>query len=112
TRIAFSYWKKGPNGRNIPRLRIESLDGTGAGIDLAAAEGPIRWTPKGDAISFLRVGRPADNVYVIPVDGSEPKQLTHFRRGDVFAADWMPDGRLVMARGENPTDMVLIKNFR
>jgi len=112
TRIAYTYWKPVGNGRNVPGVRIESLDGTGTPIDLPAAEGTVRWTPKGDGISFIRLGRPADNIFMLPLDGTAPKQLTHFRSGKIFSAGWMPDGKLVMARGENPTDMVLIRNFR
>ena len=111
-RIAFTYWKMVPDGRATAHMRIESLDGTGTPLELAAVDGSIRWTPKGDGISFSRRARPADNVYVLPLDGTPAKQVTHFRHGSIFSSDWMPDGRLVMAQGENPTDMVLIKNFR
>jgi len=112
TRLAYTYWRKEGAGRNVARMRIISLDGTGTPIDLRPPEGAIRWTPKGDAITFIVDARPADNIFAMPLDGGQPKQLTHFRHGEILSADWTPDGKLVMARGENPTDMVLIRNFR
>jgi len=76
--------------------------------------GPIsRWTPDGKGIAFYDVGR-GGNLWVQPLDGSAPKQLTHFADnrtiGD-FA--WSRDGkRLAIARFTVTNDIVLFKGLR
>ena len=41
----------------------------------------------------------ADNVYMQPLTGAEPKQLTHFRTGEIESFDVTTDGKFVMTRG-------------
>ena len=90
-----------------------------------------RWTPDGRAIIYIvthggvsGVTNPwstlaADgifsgvtNLWMQPLDGGPPKQLTNFASESFFALDWSRDGKLVYGRGETPSDAVLITDFR
>jgi serine/threonine protein kinase len=53
------------------------------------------------------------NLWIQPLDGGPPKQLTNFTSGTFFSFDWSPDGkRLVYGRSTTSSDVVLISNFR
>jgi Tol biopolymer transport system component/TolB-like protein/Tfp pilus assembly protein PilF len=71
---------------------------------------PIRWTPKGDAISFLDYGKSAVNIWVAPTDGRTPHPLTSFESGEIYSFDWSRDGRLAYSRGMTTADVVLIRD--
>jgi TolB protein len=72
---------------------------------------PIRWMPKGDAISFLDYGHPGVNIWALPLDGRPARPLTSFASGDIFSFDWSRDGRLVFSRGLTTADVVLIRDM-
>lgn len=62
--------------------------------------GPIsRWTPDGRGIAFYDVGR-GGNLWVQPLDGSAPHQLTHFT-DNRFIMDfaWSRDGKRLAIAG-------------
>jgi TolB protein len=73
---------------------------------------PLVWTPDGRAISFRNAVNGVDNVWEQPAEGGPPKPVTHFTSEELFWFDWSRDGRLALSRGTEPTDAVLIKNFR
>jgi hypothetical protein len=77
-----------------------------------AAHFPFLWTSDDRAISFLNYVNGVDNVWQQPVAGGPPKPVTHFTSEKIFWFDWSRDGRLALSRGTEPTDAVLIKNFR
>jgi len=52
------------------------------------------------------------NLWMQPLDGGPPKQLTNFASESFFALDWSRDGKLVYGRGETTSDAVLISDFR
>jgi Tol biopolymer transport system component len=72
----------------------------------------IRWTPDESGIAYLDAT--LSNIWVQPLDGSAPRQLTHFkdnRRTISFA--WSPDGRrLAVNRFMMATDVVLFKGLK
>jgi dipeptidyl aminopeptidase/acylaminoacyl peptidase len=74
--------------------------------------GNLQWTPDGRAVAFLNVVNGVENVWEQPVAGGPPKPVTHFTSDKIFYFDWFRDGRLALSRGTEPTDAVLIKNFR
>jgi eukaryotic-like serine/threonine-protein kinase len=77
-----------------------------------AVRSPFLWTPDGRAISFLNRVNGVDNVWEQSVMGGPPKPVTHFTSGKIFWFDRSRDGRLALSRGTEPTDAVLIRNFR
>ena len=73
---------------------------------------PLRWTPDGRAVSFDNIVNGVDNIWLQPVEGGPPQPVTHFDSGKIFYFDWSRDGRLALSRGSEPSDAILIKNFR
>lgn len=69
----------------------------------------IRWTPDGRALSFIDNRDGVSNVWLQPLDGSPPKQLTNFTSETIFRFAWSPDGKMIVAeRGIETGDIVLI----
>jgi Tol biopolymer transport system component len=73
---------------------------------------PIVWTPDGRGISYINNVNGVGNIWEQPVTDGLPKPVTHFTSDKIFWFDWSQDGRLALSRGTEPTDAVLIKNFR
>ena len=74
----------------------------------------IKWTPDGRALAYLDARKGVYDVWLQPLDGGPPKQLTHFGKSNgVFSFAWSRDGKqLAMARGTHVSDVVLISNFK
>lgn len=71
--------------------------------------GLLRWTRDGQALGYLNIRGGVWNVWLQPVDGSAPRQLTDFRQDRIFWFDFSPDGRaLAVARGRISKDVVVI----
>ena len=68
-----------------------------------------RWTPDGKGLAYINTRDGVSNIWSQPIDGGKPKQVTEFKTGKIFSFDWTRDGRkLVVARGESNTDIVLL----
>ena len=74
---------------------------------------PFRWTPDGKAIMYgLRRGGVA-NLWVQPIEGGEPKQLTNFTSDLIHSYDLSRDGKqFVFSRGTKSSDVVLFSGIR
>jgi TolB protein len=73
----------------------------------------LRWMPDGRGLSFVVNRAGVSNLWVQPVDGSPPKQLTDFKTDRIFSFDWSPDGKwLALARGPEQRDAVLMTDFK
>jgi serine/threonine protein kinase/Tol biopolymer transport system component len=73
----------------------------------------IRWTPDGRALTYINTRGIVSNIWLQPIDGSPPKQLTDFKTDRIFSFDWSRDGKwLACSRGVVDSDVVLIKDFR
>ena len=87
---------------------------TPPGLTVSDPEGgPVRWTHDGRSIAFVNPS-PQANIWIQPLDGSPPRQLTRFSDGRAipdFA--WSRDGkRLAIVRVRSTTDIVLYKGLR
>ena len=51
-----------------------------------------RWSPDGKSIAFVSDRAGKSQLYLLPVDGGEARQLTHFIRGIGGGLAWSPDG--------------------
>jgi len=79
----------------------------------AAADGWIRWLPDGRALSYINAQNGTSNIWTLPLDGTPGKQLTNFTSGRIFNFAWSADGsQLVLSRGSESSDVVLIKDVR
>jgi TolB protein len=70
------------------------------------------WLPDNRGIAFLDTRTGTANVWVQPLGGGKPVQLTNFTNDPVTAFDWSRDNRLVATRSVESTGVVLIKDFR
>jgi Tol biopolymer transport system component len=111
-RVAYVYWKS-ENGKNAPYLAVTPIAGGPPQIDMRfTGTGRVLFTAAGDGIMFVRNVNRAQNIFVQPFAGGEPKPLTHFRTGQISTYDLMPDGKFAMTRVERRADVVVINNFR
>jgi Tol biopolymer transport system component len=70
----------------------------------------MHWTRDSRAFAFIRTVKGVTNIWEQPLVGGPPKQLTHFTSGQVFNFAWSPKGDMVLARGTQSSDVVLLRN--
>ena len=72
----------------------------------------IQWTPDGQGVAYLNPDA-RSNIWVQPIGGGAPYQLTHFTDRRIVAYAWSPDGRrLAIARAIETSDIVLLKGVQ
>jgi serine/threonine protein kinase len=70
-----------------------------------------RWMPEGRALAYVDVA--GTNIWVQPLAGGRPRQLTHFTDRTIEDYAWSHDGkRLAIARSTTSNDIVLLKGLR
>jgi Tol biopolymer transport system component len=70
----------------------------------------IRWSPDSQSIAFANNSGGLSDIWLQPLDGSPPKQLTAFKAEQIIVFDWSHDGRsLAFVRGVETSDVVLIE---
>ncbi len=71
-----------------------------------------RWMPNGQAIVYTVKHNSVGNLWIQPLSGGAPKQLTDFKTDYIFNFTFSRDGRnIFLARGPNGAYVVLIKDF-
>ncbi|MDX6385851.1 MAG: hypothetical protein QOK48_3424 [Blastocatellia bacterium] len=81
--------------------------------DLPAHYGKFCWTSDGRALSYADKQSGVGNIWIQPLDGSPPRQLTNWKADPIPAFDWSRDGkRLAYAVGNVTSDIVLINDAR
>ena len=73
---------------------------------------PLRWTPDGQAITFIDSRNGAGNLWVQPVDGKPAYPLTSFTQGQIYSFSWSKDGTLALSRGLSTSDAVLLRDVQ
>ena len=111
--VAIDTWRGDDHSdlHNILEV-IPAEGGRGApviSIRVKGVVGALRWRPDGQAVTYLA----RDNhLWLQPLDGGPPQQLTHFSTGRTVSHAWSPDGKwLYLVREETTRDAVLIRNF-
>lgn len=70
----------------------------------------VRWVPGGWGLAYLDSPGGVSNIWVQPLDGSSPRQLSDFKAERIDTFDWSPDGRwLAAVRGTETSDVVLFE---
>jgi Tol biopolymer transport system component/DNA-binding winged helix-turn-helix (wHTH) protein len=70
----------------------------------------VRWVPGGWGLAYLDSPGGVSNIWVQPLDGSPPRQLSDCEGAHIDSFDWSPDGRwLATVRGAETSDVVLIE---
>jgi serine/threonine protein kinase len=106
--IAYTYYDAGSNFR----VAVVPSHGGRAIVDVPNPGSGVWWSLAGDALTFQRLKDGSTNIWKLPLDGTAPTQLTHFKgvRFDDYA--WLPDGKIVYSSHEETNDLVLISDFR
>jgi len=74
---------------------------------------PVRWLPDGRALAYVSTQGGVSNIWLQPVDGGAPTQLTDFKTDLIFSFDLSRDGKqLALSRGTENRDVILISNLR
>jgi serine/threonine protein kinase len=74
---------------------------------------PVRWLPDGRALAYVSTLGGVSNIWLQPVDGGAPTQLTDFKTDLIFSFDLSRDGKqLALSRGTENRDVILINNLR
>ena len=107
----------GEDGGPLWRTALVRMDGKGEPRFFNVpryGSGPwFQWHPSSESFLYLDSKDGVGNLWMQPVDGSEPRQLTSFASGEIFNFDLAADGRsLLISRGEPTRDAVLVRNWR
>ncbi|MGI8732373.1 MAG: protein kinase domain-containing protein [Pyrinomonadaceae bacterium] len=74
---------------------------------------PPRWTADSRALTYVVTSAGISNIWLQPISGDAPRQLTGFKSDRIFSFEWSHGGKqLLVARGLVASDVVLISNFR
>ncbi|MFZ0808165.1 MAG: DPP IV N-terminal domain-containing protein, partial [Candidatus Sulfotelmatobacter sp.] len=74
---------------------------------------PIRWTADGTGILYIDTKAGVSNIWLQPISGAEPRQITRFSSDQINYFDLSRDGkRLVLDRFQSNADVVLIRDVR
>lgn len=97
------------------RLRIASYDTGEVVKDLPGERSVLpfmQWAPDGRGLTYVETRNGVSNIWLLPLEGSAPKQITDFDTAQIFRYAWSTDGkRLALVRGIQNGDVVLIRNF-
>jgi Tol biopolymer transport system component len=55
----------------------------------------LHWTPSGDALTYISTAGGAGNVWLQPIRGGSPRQLTQFRDAEIYSFAWSLDGKQI-----------------
>jgi Tol biopolymer transport system component/DNA-binding winged helix-turn-helix (wHTH) protein len=81
--------------------------------DLPAHYERFHWTTDGSALAYADKQEGIGNIWIQPLDGSPPMQLTHWRPDPILSFDWSRDGKwLAYASGTLSSDVVRISDVR
>jgi Tol biopolymer transport system component len=69
----------------------------------------VRWSPDGKSVAYANSPGGLADIWLQPLDGSQPKRLTDFRAEQIIAFDWSRDGRsLAFVRSVETSDVTVI----
>ena len=76
------------------------------------AEWPgLRWTPDGGALTYVATVQGVSNVWRQALSGGDAKPLTDFKDSQIFFFDWSRERKLVLVRGVDTRDLILVRDF-
>ncbi len=111
-RVAYEAYRE-RDGLQRQTLEVVPAGG-GPPVEVTEFEGLkdlLRWTPDGQAVSYLEWRDGINNLWRQDVGGGPPVQLTRFASGRIFAYDWLDEDEVLFSRGEATRDVVLIQDF-
>ncbi len=71
------------------------------------------WTRDSRALSYGKAQNGVGNIWIQPIDGAAPRQVTNFTSEEIFWFAWSPDGtRLALSRGVNHSDVITLSRAK
>ena len=70
----------------------------------------LQWTRDGQGLAYVKVAGNISNIWVRPIAGGPPRQLTNFDSDIIYNFAFSSDGRIAMSRGHQTNDVVLISS--
>jgi Tol biopolymer transport system component len=105
-------------GATAWKIIVVPIDGgpTVATYELPATVEPewpgLRWTPDGQSLTYVASSQGVSNIWRQALSGGGPKPITDFKESRIFFFDWSRNDReLVLARGNDTKDLVLVRDF-
>ena len=71
----------------------------------------LRWTPDGDGLTYVATVQGVSNVWRQALSGGDAKPLTDFKENRIFFFDWSRERKLVLVRGSDTRDLILVRDF-
>lgn len=104
-------------GSPVPQRKLVVIPAEGGSriheFPMPSGSSGARWSPDGKGLQFALTRKGAANVWEQPLAGGQPHQVTDFPSGIIFSFAWSRDGKtLLVAKGNQTRDVVLISNFR
>jgi serine/threonine protein kinase/Tol biopolymer transport system component len=112
-----AFWYNDQQGNSSWKLKVVQFEG-GATFNVFDVpppvevnwDSPLHWSSDGRYLTYVDHRGGFDNIWGQPIEGGEPRQLTHFEEGKILSFDWMKDGSLVASRGVIMSDVLLISD--
>jgi Tol biopolymer transport system component len=96
-----------------PRIGIIPFNGGKPTKVFDDTGGWFQWSPDGTALDYVDVQRGVANIWRQPIVGGPPRKVTDFTQDRIFWFAYSRDGKqLALARGTQPSDVVMISNFK
>jgi Tol biopolymer transport system component len=75
--------------------------------------GDPTWARDSKALIYRENQNGVHNLWLQPLDGGKPKQVTNFTSGEFVGWSWSRDYKqLAIARATTTSDVILLNNFR
>jgi hypothetical protein len=71
----------------------------------------LRWSPDGGGLTYIATVQGVSNVWRQAMSGGDAKPLTTFQENRIFFFDWSRERGLVLVRGSDTRDLILVRDF-
>ncbi len=73
---------------------------------------PVLWSPNSRDLTFVATEKGISGIWLLPIDGSQPRPLVQFNSDRIFNFAWSRQGDLALSRGTESSDVIVIRNFQ
>jgi Tol biopolymer transport system component len=109
--LAFSYQDSSASPSS--GVAILSLDSGSVQKRFDIPQGPVQWSTDSHSLLFNKTDAGVSNLWSQPIRGGTATQITHFIDETISDFSLSPDGkRLLMSRGRDSSDVVLIRDVK
>ena len=103
-------------GSPVPVVKLGVVPASGGSLrfvgKLPIGSAGLRWSPDGNGLQYMLTRSGATNLWEQRLTGGDPRQVTKFASGRIFAFAWSRDGeQLLLSKGNESSDVILISNF-